>query len=177
MSGNEKENMPVGTGIRSFIRNIRNKHNRKKLHISPTTTTNNLNLQTAITLYSEVIDIHQIHKGDFVGYGALYTAEKDMIVATIPIGYADGIPRKIKHVEINGKMYNVVGEICMDMIAVCVDSSVKLYDKVTVLGGKNLPIKKVANECGISSYALFTGITNRVPRVYINGQESTEINY
>ncbi|MBR1653937.1 MAG: alanine racemase [Clostridia bacterium] len=171
------QSMPAGTGIRAFIRNIRNKHNRKKLHISPTTTTNNLNLKTAITLYSEVIDIHQIHKGDFVGYGALYTAERDMIIATIPIGYADGIPKKIKHVVINGKTYNVVGEICMDMITVSVDSTVKLYDKVTVLGGENLPIKKVANECGISSYALFTGITNRVPRVYVNEQESTEVNY
>ncbi|MBR2240186.1 MAG: alanine racemase [Clostridia bacterium] len=171
------QNMPAGSGFKSFLRNLRNKHNRKKLHISPTTTTNNLDLKTAITLYSEVIDLHQIHANDFVGYGALFTADRDMTIATIPIGYADGIPKKIKHVFINGKKYNVVGEICMDMISVCVDSSVKLYDKVTVLGGAELPVKQVANECGISSYTLFTGITNRVPRVYIDNNEKVEITY
>lgn len=171
------QNMPAGTGFKSFLRDLRNKRNRKKLHISPTTTTNNLDLKTAITLYSEVIDIHEIHKNDFVGYGALFTAQNDMIVATIPIGYADGIPKNIKHVVINGKMYNVVGEICMDMISVSVDNSVKLYDKVTILGGEKLPIKRVASECGISSYTLFTGITNRVPRVYVDGSGSTEISY
>ncbi|MCR5146574.1 MAG: alanine racemase [Clostridia bacterium] len=160
------QNMPQSNGFKAFLRNIRNKHNRKKLHISPTTTTNNLDLKTAITLYSEVIDLRTIHKNDFVGYGALFTADKDMIIATLPIGYADGIPKNIKHVCINDKIYNVVGEVCMDMISVVVDESVKLYDKVTIIGGDKLPVKKVANECGISAYTLFTGITSRVPRVY-----------
>ena len=100
-----------------------------------------------------------------------------MIIATVPIGYADGIPKKIKHVVINDKIYNVVGEVCMDMISVVVDENVNLYDKVTILGSDKLPIKKVANECGISSYTLFEGITNRVPRVYIEGDTTTEISY
>lgn len=160
------QSMPQGKGFKAFLRNIRNKHNRKKLHISATTTTNNLNLKTAISLYSEVIDLRTISKNDFVGYGALFTADKNMIIATLPIGYADGIPKNIKHVCINNKIYNVVGEVCMDMICVVVDESVKLYDKVTIIGGDKLPVKKVANECGISTYSLFTGITSRVPRVY-----------
>ena len=171
------QNMPKSSGFKAFLRELRNKKIHKKLHISPTTTTNNLDLKTAITLYSEVIDLHKIHSNDFVGYGALFTADRDMIVATIPVGYADGIPKKIKHVIINDKKYNVVGEICMDMISVAVDESVKLYDKVTVLGGDKLPVKQVANECGISTYTLFTGIRNRVPRVYKDGDKSIEINY
>ena len=171
------QNMPAGTGFRAFLRNLRNNHNKKKFNISPTTTTNNLNLKTAITLYSEVIDLHKIHPNDFVGYGALYTSQNEEIVATIPIGYADGIPKNIKHIVINGNKYNVVGEVCMDMICAIVDSSVKLYDKVTIVGGDILPVKKVANECGISSYTLFAGITNRVPRVYIENGDSTEISY
>ena len=65
----------------------------------------------------------------------------------------------------------------MDMICAIVDNSVKLYDKVTIVGGDILPVKKVANECGISSYTLFAGITNRVPRVYIENGDSTEISY
>lgn len=171
------QNMPAGTGFKALLRNFRNKRNRKKLHISPTTTTNNLQLQTAITLYSEVIDIHHISKGDFVGYGATFVADKDMIIATIPIGYADGIPKNLKNVVINDKIYKVVGSMCMDMVGVQVDENVNLYDKVTVLGGELLPVKQIANQCGTNSYTLFTGITNRVPRVYKEGENFTEINY
>ncbi len=171
------QKMPVSRGFKAFLRNFRNNRNKKKLHISPTVTTNNLDLNTAITLYSEVMDIRKISANDFVGYGALFIAPKEMIIATVPIGYADGIPKKIKHVVINDKIYNVVGEVCMDMISVVVDENVNLYDKVTILGSDKLPIKKVANECGISSYTLFEGITNRVPRVYIEGDTTTEISY
>lgn len=171
------QNMPVGKGFKAFLRNLRNKHRRNKLHISSTTTTNNLDLKTAITLYSEVIDLRKIHANDFVGYGAGFIAQSDTLIATLPIGYADGIPKNIKHVVINDKKYSVVGEVCMDMICVAVDESVKLYDKATIIGGDLLPVKKVANECGISTYSLFTGITNRVPRVYVDNQDITEINY
>lgn len=171
------QSMPSSTGFKAKLRNWLNERNRKKLNISPTTTTNNLDLQTAVTLYSEVIDIHKIHKNDFVGYGALYTAEQDMTVATIPVGYADGIPRKIKHVVINDNIYDVVGAMCMDMISVKIDDTVNLYDKVTIFGGDKLPVKKVTNECNINAYSLFTGITNRVPRVYRTNDDVTEINY
>ena len=171
------QNMPAGKGFKAFLRNLRNNKKKKKLNISPTTTTNNLDLKTAITLYSEVIDLKEIKANDFVGYGALFTATTDTVIATVPIGYADGIPKNIKHVVINGKMFNVVGEVCMDMISVQVDSTVKLYDKVTLIGGDQLPVKKVANECGLSSYTLFTGIRNRVPRIYIEKGNTTEINY
>lgn len=169
------QNMPAGRGLRAFLRNFRNNRNRKKLNISPTTTTNNLKLSTAITLCSEVIDIKKIHKNDIVGYGATFTANKDMTIATIPIGYADGIPKNIKHVVINDKKFNVVGEMCMDMICSQVDDSVKLYDKVILIGGDKLPVKAVANECGISSYYLFTNIGSRVPRVYLDGESSERI--
>ncbi len=171
------QSMPTPTGFKAFLRNLRNNHKKKKLHISPTTTTNNLDLQTAITLYSEVIDLRKIHANDFVGYGALYNAQKDTTIATIAIGYADGIPKGLKHVVINDKKYNIVGGLSMDMICVAVDESVKLYDKVTILGGEQLPIKAVANECGIRSYNLFTGIRNRVPRVYKKDNTYTEIKY
>ena len=65
----------------------------------------------------------------------------------------------------------------MDMICASVDDTVKLYDKVTVLGGSELPIKTISNECGIRTYTLFTNIRNRVPRVYKKGDEYTEIKY
>lgn len=171
------QSMPQATGFRAFLRNIRNNYNKKKLKISPTTTTNNLKLQTAITLYSEVMDLRKIKKNNFVGYGASYVSDTDAIIATIPIGYADGVPRKIKHVVINNKKYNVVGNMCMDMLCVKVDDTVKLGDKVILIGGDKLPVKAVANECGINTYSLFTGITTRVPRVYKTDNDYVEIKY
>ena len=171
------QSMPQATGFRAFLRNIRNNYNKKKLKISPTTTTNNLKLQTAITLYSEVIDLRKIKKNNFVGYGASYVSDTDSIIATIPIGYADGVPRKIKHVVINNKKYNVVGNMCMDMLCIKVDDTVKLGDKVILIGGDKLPVKAVANECGINTYSLFTGITTRVPRVYKTDNDYVEIKY
>ena len=169
------QNMPEGTGIRALLRNFKNKRIRKKLNISATTTTNNLKLSTAITLFSEVIDIKKIHKNDIVGYGALFTADNDMTIATIPIGYADGIPKNLKHVLINDKKYNIVGEMCMDMICVHVDDSVKLYDKVILIDDDKLAVKKVASECGISSYSLFTNIGSRVPRVYVDSESNQKV--
>lgn len=65
----------------------------------------------------------------------------------------------------------------MDMLAVKVDDTVKLGDKVILVGGDKLPVKTVANECGINSYTLFTGITTRVPRVYKTKNDSVEIKY
>lgn len=171
------QNMPKGTSFKARLREFLNSKKRKKMHISPTTTTNNLNLNTAITLCSEVIDIKEIHQNDFVGYGAQFIASENMKIATIAIGYADGIPKTIKHVAINNKIFNVVGEICMDMISIKVDNSVKLGDKVILVDNSLLPVKKVATECGISSYTLFTGITNRVPRIYKEKEKITEIKY
>lgn len=162
------QSMPQSNNIKSKIRNYINKQKIKKYNISPTTTTNNLNLKTAITLYSEVLEIRKIEKNSFVGYGANYISDNTNFIATIPIGYADGVPKEIKHVSINNKLYNVVGDICMDMISVKVDSTVQVGDTVILLGNDILPIKKVARECNTNSYTIFTKITNRVPRIYIN---------
>jgi alanine racemase len=171
------QSMAQPTGIRAKLREIKNSLKRKKLSISETTTTNNLQLNTAITLCSEVIDLKEIHINDFVGYGAEFVATENAKIATVAIGYADGIPKTIKHVAINNKIFNVVGEVCMDMISVKVDDSVSIGDKVIILDNSLLPVKKVAMECGISSYTLFTGITTRVPRVYKENGQETEIKY
>lgn len=165
------------SGLRAFLRNLKNDYRKKKLNISNTTITNNLNLKTAITLYSEVMEIRTIKENDFVGYGASYISTGKARIATIPIGYADGIPRNLKHVMINNKIYNIVGTMCMDMICVVVDDNVKVHDKVILIGGDTLTVKKVSSECGTSSYTLFTNISSRVPRVYKEKNNYTEIKY
>ena len=165
------------SGIRGMLRNIKYSYLCKNKNISATTTTNNLSINPAIKLCSEIMEIRTIKPDSFVSYGALFTTLDKAIIATIPIGYADGVPKNLKKVEINGKLFNIVGEICMDMLMVKVDDSVKVHDKVTLIGGDLLPVKSVARQTGLSSYALFTGITSRVPRVYLHDNEQTEISY
>ena len=111
-----------------------------------------------------------IKKGDFAGYGANYLAKEDMMVATLPIGYADGISASMKYVSINDKKYEIVGDICMDMTLVKVDKNVKLHDKVEIFGN-DISIKSVARNMQSNAYHVLTGITTRVPRIYQDGKE------
>ena len=92
------------------------------------------------------MQIKKLKKGDKVGYGILYTAPHDTYIATIPIGYDDGIGtnHEGRQVSINNKKYNVVGEISMCMMNVEVDASVKLTDEVTIIGD-GLTIYNVAS--------------------------------
>lgn len=154
------------TGLRKIKRNFLNKIKG----ISPTILSNNLNLKTAYSLYTEVMNIKYIKKGDFVGYGANYLAKEDTIIATLPIGYADGMDIKMKYVSINNQKYPIIGDICMDMTSIKIDNSVKLHDKVEIFG-KTISIKSVANNMNTNAYHIFTGITNRVPRIYDDNKE------
>ena len=117
---------------------------KKKLfhkHLSPTTLTNSLKLQKVLSLHSEVININQIHSGDFVGYGAKYIAKKDTFIAIIPIGHGDGITNAYQKVMINNYVYPIVS-LCMDYLMVEVDNNVKLYDKVDLIN-QELPISQI----------------------------------
>lgn len=157
------------TGLRKIKRDLL----IKRLGISDSILSNDLDLHTAFTLYSEVISIRKVNKDEFIGYGANYIAKENMIVATIPIGYNDGIKQEMQFVSINNKLYKIVGDICMDMITVQVDDTVKLNDTVEIFG-KNIPIKDVSRRTNSNAYHILTGITTRVPRLY---SDNTEIKY
>lgn len=154
------------TGLRKFKRD----RLLKKLNISETILTNSLNLKTAFTLYTEVMSIRKIKAGSFVGYGANYIVKEDTIIATLPIGYVDGMNKLMKYVSINNKKYEIVGEICMDMTMIKIDDTIKLHDKVEIFGN-NIPIKEVSRRLNTNAYHILTSITNRVPRVYENNKE------
>ena len=134
---------------------------------------NNLELEPAFSLYSEVISIRKVNKGEYIGYNANYIAAKDMIVATIPIGYSDGMKQEMKTVSINNKEYDIVGDICMDMIMVSIDNTVKLYDAVEIFG-KNISILEMSTRTNSNPYRILTSISTRVPRLY---SDHTEIKY
>ena len=159
------QSLPEPVGLRKIKRDILNKIR----HISPTVMSNDLKLKTAFSLYSEVMSIRCIKKGDFVGYGANYIAKEDTIIGTIPIGYADGMSSLMKYVSINKKKYPIVGDICMDMTIVKLDDRVKLHDKVEIFGD-TISVKSVANNMHSNAYHVLTGVTSRVPRIYSDGK-------
>lgn len=153
--------LPNPTGLRKIKHLLLNKIN----NITPTMPTNNLQLSPAYSLYTEVMSLRQAKKGEFVGYGANYKVKEDTYIATLPIGYADGINEKFKYVYINNKKYEIIGSSCMDMTAVKVDNTIKLYDQVEIIG-PHISIRNISNQLNTNAYHVLTMITSRVPRIY-----------
>lgn len=159
----------------NFIQEIKRDVIIKKFNISETCRANNLKLHTAFSLYSTVMSIRKIKTGEFVGYGANYIAKEDAIIATVPVGYADGVNKNFGIVSIKGKKYEIIADT-MDMIMIKVDKCVKIGDKVEIFGD-NIKIGSVTSSLGINAYHLFNQISNRVPRVHIREGFEEEIKY
>ncbi len=126
-----------------------------------------LKLASTISLHSEVIQINELHKGDKLGYGGAYIAKTDELIAVVCIGYADGIIRKNtgRYVYINNQRYPIIGNICMDMLFVKIDNSVKVGDDVVILKDIN-HINEVAKYLDTIPYEILCTIGKRVPRIY-----------
>ncbi len=90
--------------------------------------------------------------------------DTDAKIATISIGYADGVDKSFKCVYIGGKKYPIVAD-SMDMIMVLVDDKVRVGDKVEIIG-KNISLLDVCSNTGLNAYHLFAKISNRVTRKY-----------
>lgn len=91
--------------------------------------------KSALSIFSKVVKITSLKKGDKVGYDGTFIADRDMKIATIPLGYYDGVPLRLSkggYVLINNKKYYVVGKTCMDMFMIKVDESIRVGDSVKV---------------------------------------------
>jgi len=159
-------------GLKNKLRAIKRKIYKKKNNISKTITELPIELKPAFKMYSEIIQVKKIKKGEFVGYGAMYRAKEDETIGIIPVGYDDGIFRKSKgrFVTINNKRYQLIGDVGMGMTAVKIDNTIKMYDKVTLIGDK-VSIKEVANHNGTTIYESLCNIGKQIPRVYIKENE------
>lgn len=136
---------------------------------------NDLKLNTAFSLYSEVISLRKVNTSERVGYNASYEVTKPGVIATISVGYADGVTKDFKYVYINNHKYEIVSD-SMDMIMVFVDENVKIGDIVEIIG-PNISVKEVARRLNTNSYHLFNRITTRVPRVHCQDNKQAEIKY
>ena len=134
-----------------------------------------LKLMPALSLKCQVIHVKELPKGEYIGYGRKFRTERDSVIATLPIGYADGYIRGLyekAHVIINGKLTPVVGKICMDqcMVDVTDIGPVKVGDEVVLLGEDN-GVKNNADDMAkmldTINYEILCMIGRRVPRIYI----------
>lgn len=133
-------------------------------------TVHDLDLKPVMTFTAEIIALNDIQAGEHVGYGSSFTAEKDMTLAIVSIGYGDGYPRafpKQNFVAINGQPTAVIGRVAMDMIAIDVTGlNVKLGTEVE-LWGKDRLVDDVATANGTIGYELLCRMSNRPVRKLI----------
>ncbi|WP_310556436.1 bifunctional UDP-N-acetylmuramoyl-tripeptide:D-alanyl-D-alanine ligase/alanine racemase [Flavobacterium sp.] len=127
-------------------------------------------LENVGSLKSIISQIKTLNKGDSVGYGRRFMVENQTKIATIPIGYADGIFRswgnKVGHVLINNQKAAIVGSICMDMLMVDVTPINCKEGNEVVIFGKNLPVTEIASKLKTISYEILTSVSQRVKRVF-----------
>lgn len=152
-------------GIKNKIKNIRNSLLQRK--ISKTITNVDINLHPLMSMQTKIIQIKKVLKGEYIGYGAQYKASKDMIIAILPIGYANGIGHinNGRYVIINDKKYYAVGNIGMNMMAIEVDDKVNITDTVHILGnGITLGTLSRFEGIGIAETLINIGENNK--RIY-----------
>lgn len=128
-------------------------------------------LQPIGTLKTIVSQIMHLQPGDTVGYNRLFRAKEETTMATLPLGYADGITRQLGNarggVFINGQYAPIMGNVCMDMVMVNITGiSCNEGDEVIVFGEQQ-PVPEFALKAGTNSYEMIAGISQRVKRVYL----------
>ncbi len=127
-------------------------------------------LENVSTLKSVISQIKTISQGESVGYSRRFIAERTTKIATIPIGYADGISRswgnQVGYIMIKNKKAPIVGSICMDMLMVdCTAIDCNEGDSVIIFGG-NLTVKEMAEKTNTIPYEILTSISQRVKRIF-----------
>lgn len=122
-------------------------------------------------LKTKITFIKEIDEGEKVSYSQKFTANKKLKVATIPIGYADGLRRELFNkgeVVINGKRAKIIGTICMDSCMIDITNiDAKIGDTVYIWDNKIITLDEVAEKCNTINYEIISTISNRVKRIFI----------
>jgi alanine racemase len=122
-----------------------------------------------MTFMTTVMHVHTLRKGESVSYGGRFTAERDMRIATLGVGYADGFLRAFSQggeVLINGKPAPVVGRVCMDQCMVDIgDNDVKIGDRAVIFDSMGENIERLAEFADTICYELICLVGKRVQRI------------
>jgi alanine racemase len=139
-----------------------------------------LPVQPVMELETRIVFIKTVRAGEPVSYGRTWTAPRDTVLATLPVGYADGLARRLSgrlSVLIDGRTYPVVGRICMDQCMVDLGpadgpaaAAVRRWDVASVFGPdpRGASAADLARELGTIPYEITCAVNRRVPRVYID---------
>ena len=138
-----------------------------------------IDLQPALQLISEIVYVKQVEKGSKISYGATYEAQEDEWVATIPIGYADGWFRHYKDIPVlvEGHACPVLGVINMDQLMIRLPHQVPVGTTVTLIGQDHHlenHAADLARQVGTISYEIFCGLSDRIPRIYLQDEEGED---
>ncbi|MBR7082155.1 MAG: alanine racemase [Oscillospiraceae bacterium] len=133
-----------------------------------------IDLRPAMELKTRIVHIKHVEAGDTLSYGRTYTAPSRRKIATVPIGYADGLMRALSgkaDMLLRGKRVKQVGRICMDMCMLDVTDipDAAVGDTVTVFGRDGdgfISVDEVAEKAGTISYEILCAVSPRVPRIY-----------
>lgn len=131
-------------------------------------------LEPALELSSYVAALKRARPGESVGYGRTFIADTETWIATVPIGYADGVRRALGNscdVLVGGQRYPLVGAVSMDNITLALgpDTAIALGDEVKLIGeagGERVNAEEVARRIGTINYEVVCGISGRVTRIY-----------
>jgi alanine racemase len=139
-------------------------------------------LEQCVRLVSRVAQIREVPAGSTVSYGALWKAPRDSRVAVVPIGYADGVPRRLTgcgEVLIAGRRCPLVGAVSMDIAMVDITelgAAAEVDAEVVLLGPQNdarITVAEMASWAGLTEYEVTCGLSKRVPRVYSDSRAAT----
>jgi alanine racemase len=134
-----------------------------------------------VALRTRLVLVRDVPAGSTVGYGATYRATRDERWGTLAIGYGDGLPRSLAggggEVIIRGVRAPIIGRISMDMTTIDLTGipAARPGDVATIIGSdgaSEIALDEVANRAGTISYEILTGLTRRLPRLYLDGDES-----
>lgn len=131
-----------------------------------------LNLRPVMRLMSRISMVKELEAGVGISYGHLYKTTQKSKIAVLPIGYADGYPRRLSQggkVLVNGQFANIAGAICMDqcMIDITGIPNVNPSDPVVMMGEPGICADNLGEIVGTISYEILCGIGKRVPRIYV----------
>ncbi|ANU24307.1 alanine racemase [Planococcus donghaensis] len=140
------------------------------------------NLQPALSLETEMIHVKKLKAGEALSYGATYRAEQDEWIATIPIGYADGMLRGLQgqDVLVKGQRVPIVGRICMDQCMIRLAERLPIGEKVQLIGrqgDQQILIDEWAKKLDTIPYEIPCVLTKRVPRIYLRGAEFSDLSF
>jgi alanine racemase len=130
----------------------------------------NLNLRPAGRFKTRISQVKKIPAGDPVGYGCADISDYDRVIAILPVGYADGLSRKLGNrrgsMFIKGSLVPIIGNVCMDMCMADVTDLDVDADEEAEIFGENITVNEVAEKCGTIPYEILTSIPGRVKRVF-----------